>query len=146
MFEIQTSNAKTQRREGRKAASARFSFTTFAPSRLCVELFLASALAAASAQAEPGSASAGEAMWTRPFSVDGENRSCADCHTADLTAAGRHVRTRKTIEPMAPSVNPQRLSDPKKVEKWFKRNCRWTLGRECNDQEKGDFLAYIRSR
>ncbi|MEA3244387.1 MAG: DUF1924 domain-containing protein, partial [Pseudomonadota bacterium] len=33
--------------------------------------------------------------------------------------------------------------DGKKIEKWFKRNCKWTLGRECTAQEKADFLAYI---
>ena len=104
------------------------------------------ALTATTTQAEPYSATAGEAMWTQTFSVKGQQRSCADCHTADLAAEGRHVRTRKPIEPMAPSVNSKRLSDPKKVAKWFKRNCKWTLGRECNDQEKGDFLAYIRAR
>ena len=104
------------------------------------------ALAAAGTQAEPFSAAAGEAMWTQSFSVKGQPRSCADCHTADLATEGRHVRTRKRIDPMAPSVNPTRLTNPKKVAKWFKRNCKWTLGRECSDQEKGDFLAYIRAR
>ncbi|TBR21868.1 MAG: DUF1924 domain-containing protein, partial [Candidatus Nitrosotenuis sp.] len=33
--------------------------------------------------------------------------------------------------------------DPKFVEKWFKRNCKETLERECTPQEKGDFLAYL---
>jgi hypothetical protein len=47
---------------------------------------------------------------------------------------------------MAKSVNPQRLTDPGKAEKWFGRNCRWTLGRDCTPQEKGDFVALIRSR
>ena len=42
---------------------------------------------------------------------------------------------------MAVSVNPKRLSDPAKVEKWFGRNCRWTLGRDCTPQEKADFVA-----
>jgi hypothetical protein len=47
---------------------------------------------------------------------------------------------------MALSVNPKRLADPTKVERWFGRNCRWTLGRECSPKEKGDFLRLIRSR
>ena len=104
------------------------------------------ALAVGTAQAEPYSAAAGEAMWSQAFTVKGQSRSCADCHTADPANEGRHARTRKPIEPLAPSVVPTRLGDPKKVAKWFKRNCKWTLGRECSGQEKGDFLAYIRSR
>ncbi len=47
---------------------------------------------------------------------------------------------------MAVSVNATRLSDPKKVEKWFLRNCKWTFGRECTPQEKGDFIDYMTSR
>ena len=33
--------------------------------------------------------------------------------------------------------------DPKKVEKWFKRNCQWVPGRECTPKEKGDFITYM---
>jgi len=73
-------------------------------------------------------------------------RSCASCHTADLAGPGRHVKTGKPIDPMAPSVNPARLRDPEKVEKWLLRNCRWTLGRECTRGEKADFIDYIKSR
>lgn len=89
----------------------------------------------------------GRQMWQKTFSSDGKfkQRSCASCHSNDLTRAGEHVKTGKAIEPLAPSVNPQRLSDDRKVEKWFLRNCKWTLGRECSVQEKADFLAYIES-
>jgi len=73
-------------------------------------------------------------------------RSCTSCHTADLTRPGRHLKTGKPIDPMAPSVNPARLRDPEKVEKWLLRNCRWTLGRECTVAEKADFIDYIKSR
>lgn len=95
-----------------------------------------------------GDAARGEAAWTashRPPGAPGP-RSCASCHTADLTRAGKHATTGKPIEPMAVSVSPGRLADPAKVEKWLGRNCRWTLGRECTTGEKADFLAYIRSR
>ena len=67
-------------------------------------------------------------------------------HSADLTSTGKHVRTGKKIKPLAPSVNPKRLTDTKKIEKWFKRNCKWTLGRECTPQEKGNVLAFIKSK
>jgi hypothetical protein len=47
---------------------------------------------------------------------------------------------------MAPSVNSERLTDPKFIEKWFRRNCIQTLGRECTPQEKGDVLTYLRAQ
>jgi hypothetical protein len=100
------------------------------------------------AGAGPFSPDAGGSAWTQehqsPSGVD--TRSCASCHGTDLTQAGRHVKTGKPIEPMALSVNPTRLADPKKVEKWFRRNCRWTLGRECTPQEKGDFIQFMSSQ
>ena len=91
---------------------------------------------------------AGEQLWERK-AIDpktGEARRCALCHTADLKKKGKHASTGKVIEPMAPSVNPERLSDRKKIEKWLARNCKWTLGRECTPQEKGDVLTMLRSR
>ena len=95
---------------------------------------------AATADAERG-----KRMWEETFKRSGEfpQRSCASCHTKDLTSAGKHVKTNKEIKPMTPSANPKRLTDGKKIEKWFKRNCKWTLGRECTAREKADFLAYI---
>ena len=91
---------------------------------------------------------AGQSAWVakHPTGDGSAPRSCASCHGADLTRAGRHLRTGKPIEPLALSVNPSRLSDPPKVEKWLRRNCRWTLGRECTPQEKGDFVLFIRNQ
>lgn len=87
----------------------------------------------------------GRFLWQKTYQGNGEfaERSCASCHTEKLTAPGKHIKTGKLIEPMAPSVNPQRLTDQKKIEKWFKRNCKWTMGRECTAQEKADLLLYI---
>jgi hypothetical protein len=95
--------------------------------------------------AATGDAGRGKRMWGETFSRDGElpERSCSSCHTLDLTSIGKHIKTNKEIKPMTPSANPKRLTDGKKIEKWFKRNCKWTLGRECTAQEKADFLAYI---
>lgn len=91
---------------------------------------------------------AGERLWERRFinPKTGEVRRCALCHTTDLRKMGKHATTGKVIEPMAPSVNPERLSDEKKIKKWLARNCKWTIGRECTPQEKGDVLTMIRSR
>lgn len=95
--------------------------------------------------AGPFDAERGKAMWTRPFThaKADKSRSCSSCHTDDPRAVGRHARTGKAIEPLAPSVNHQRLTEVRKIEKWFLRNCKWTIGRECSAQEKGDFLSYL---
>jgi len=84
----------------------------------------------------------GKQLWQKTFTKNGK-RSCAACHTKDLTRYGKHVKTGKVIKPMSPSFNSERLTDSKKVNKWFKRNCKWTLGRECSAQEKANLLIYI---
>lgn len=104
--------------------------------------------AAAGPAAAAGDAAAGAAAWVQkhPQPDGAPARSCASCHNEDLTQPGRHAGTGKPIEPLAPSVRPERLTDSAKVEKWLRRNCRWTLGRECTAAEKADFLAYIRTQ
>lgn len=98
--------------------------------------------------AGPFSRQAGERFWLSVHAAKdkGPGRSCADCHGSDLKQSGKHVRTGKPIRPMAPAVNAERLTDQKKMEKWFKRNCKWTLGRECTPQEKGDVLLFIQGQ
>lgn len=100
------------------------------------------------AGAGPFEAAAGAARWVQEFQPEdgGPARACSTCHGTDLTRPGEHVRTGKPIEPLAVSANPERLQDIKHVEKWLLRNCRWTLGRECTAQEKGDFVRFIGSR
>ncbi len=90
---------------------------------------------------------AGEKLWHQPFkdAKTGKMRNCTNCHTDNLRNPGKHARTGKRIEPLAPSVNAKRLVDVKKVNKWFRRNCKWTLGRECTAQEKGNVLRYLQS-
>lgn len=91
---------------------------------------------------------AGEKLWERGVldPRSGETRRCSTCHTADLKRTGKHAQTGKAIKPLAPSVNPERLTDKAHVEKWLSRNCKWTYSRECTPQEKGDALAFIKSR
>ena len=69
--------------------------------------------------------------------------SCTSCHTNNPTQIGE-TRAGKPIEPMAVSVNPERYQSLKKAEKWFRRNCRSVLGRECTPAEKGDFLSFMK--
>jgi len=102
---------------------------------------LAAYQAAGSGPADPAR---GARLWQQPFpSADGASRRCSDCHGSDLRQPGRHAKTGKAIEPLAPSVSAESLTDPAKIEKWFRRNCSWTLGRECTPQEKADLLSYI---
>ncbi len=94
------------------------------------------------------STEAGVAMWNKPFKSpgQGQDRSCSTCHQGNLSLRGKHVITGKPIDPMAVSVNPKRLTDNRFIEKWFTRNCKWTIGRECTPQEKGNFLMFIKGR
>ncbi|ROR34643.1 DUF1924 domain-containing protein [Inmirania thermothiophila] len=94
--------------------------------------------------AGPFSAERGAALWRRTFpGPDGRPRACTSCHGDDLTRPGRHVRTGERIDPMAPSANPERLTDAGKIGKWLHRNCRWVLGRVCTAREKGDLVTFL---
>jgi len=86
----------------------------------------------------------GDALWHKKNTgEDGKERDCTVCHGDDLKKPGKHIKTGKVIDPMAPSVNKDRYTDLEKVEKWFTRNCKWTYGRECTNQEKVDLLKYL---
>ncbi|MCA1898433.1 DUF1924 domain-containing protein [Shewanella putrefaciens] len=89
--------------------------------------------------AGPFTATAGQKLWLQ----DMDGRSCASCHTAKVTDMGMHQNTRKPINPMAPSITADRLTDSAKIEKWFTRNCNWTFKRDCTPQEKGDALLWL---
>jgi hypothetical protein len=95
-----------------------------------------------SAGAAAFSEARGLALWQTQST---EGRTCATCHGQDLRQAGKHKTTQKPIGPMVRSANATRYTDAAKVEKWFLRNCKWTWGRECSAQEKGDLLQYLRS-
>ena len=90
----------------------------------------------------------GQQLWSKkitgkaPFT----ERSCQTCHNSDLKQSGQHIRTQKIIKPLAPSVNKESLTKVKKVKKWLKRNCKWTLGRECSNEEKSSLLLFIKQQ
>jgi len=75
----------------------------------------------------------------------GTDWSCATCHTDNPLAGGRHARTGRSIAPLAPAANPERLTDTATIEKWFRRNCNDVLGRACTPAEKGDVIAWLTS-
>jgi uncharacterized membrane protein len=73
----------------------------------------------------------------------GQEWQCTSCHGKSPTVGGRHASTDKAIEPLAPAANAKRFTDSAKVEKWFRRNCKDVLARECTAAEKADVLAWL---
>jgi len=87
-----------------------------------------------------GDAARGRAFFT---SRHGAEWSCASCHGDPPLVAGKHQSTGKTIDPLAPAANPAAFTDAAHVDKWFRRNCKDVLARECDAREKADVLAYL---
>ena len=105
--------------------------------------------AAAAKQIDPSftgfSVERGSKLWNSTHTEGNiDTPSCTTCHTKDATAQGM-TRALKPISPMAVSKTPDRFTDPEKVEKWFLRNCKTVLGRECTPIEKGDVISYLSS-
>lgn len=73
----------------------------------------------------------------------GQQWACASCHGAPPVKQGEHAATGKPIAPLAPGFNPERFTDAAKAEKWFRRNCKDVVGRECTATEKADVLAWL---
>ncbi|MGQ0579580.1 MAG: DUF1924 domain-containing protein [Betaproteobacteria bacterium] len=91
--------------------------------------------------------------------------SCASCHLPDpreliiahqskILCRACHVindeehpnpkkaKVRK-IQPLAPSANMKRLTDPQTVEDFLRVNCTLVFKRECTAKEKGDVLVWL---
>jgi mono/diheme cytochrome c family protein len=71
--------------------------------------------------------------------------SCATCHGAVPTKAGKDAATEKPIGALAPAFNPARFTDKAKVENLFRLNCKDVVGRECTAAEKADVLSWLLS-
>ena len=95
---------------------------------------------------QQGASQADTAKGKQLWYASNNERSCSSCHGAKPGDVGKHAKTRKSIEPMALSINPDRYQDGKKIEKWFLRNCKWTFGRTCTAQEKADILTWLVSQ
>jgi len=94
--------------------------------------------------ASKANAEKGKKDWAKEVKgEDGDMMSCSTCHGKDFSKSGEHHKTKKVIEPMSARVNAERYTDEKKIEKWFKRNCKDAWGRECTAQEKTDFLTFL---
>jgi len=128
------------------AIAAATAATSFAAGNLNPEMSALMDSYRAEAGVASFSAEAGRKLFysTRMHSRKNEMRGCTTCHTKDPSAMGK-TRVGKPIKPISPAANPERLTDPKKVKKWFRRNCKWVLERECTPKEKGDFITYMMS-
>lgn len=121
-------------------------FLGFATAHAATPSELLSGYRAEAAKQAPGfqpSAQRGAEFYARQFNVSAKMPACTSCHTGKPSQSGRHAVTDKAIKPLAPSANAERFSDPAKVEKWFGRNCKEVVGRECTAAEKADFIAYL---
>ncbi len=106
----------------------------------------ASANLLADYRAASGNAAAAAVRGQQLFTTaHGREWSCASCHGALPTQAGKHAGTGKPIAPLAPAFNPERFTDATKSEKWFRRNCNDVMGRECTAAEKADVLTWLLS-
>jgi len=85
----------------------------------------------------------GGEFFARKFGVSEKMPACIACHTENPAQAGHHAVTGKEIKPLAPVANADRFSDAAKVEKWFRRNCKEVVGRECTPAEKADVIQYL---
>ena len=127
----------------------RTSLTVLAAASLLLALASGTALAATPAEllagytaqaGAPAQAARGQAFFN---SKHGKDWTCASCHGAVPTQAGKHASTGKPITALAPAFNPERFSDPAKVEKWFRRNCNDVADRACTPAEKADVMAWL---
>ncbi|MBK1680769.1 hypothetical protein CKO20_10365 [Rhodocyclus tenuis] len=101
---------------------------------------------AEAAQATPGfspSAERGRQFYLQRHAVTDRQQGCFSCHTDNPLAPGQHVTTSKSIEPLAPVAGSERFTRAAKSEKWFRRNCKEVIGRECSAGEKADLLHFL---
>jgi len=114
-------------------ASACMAATTSAAAQL--ERFAAEA-------GRPGNIESGQRFFVQKH---GKEWACASCHGEMPVRDGRHAVTGKVLDPLAPAFNPKSMTDAARVDKWFRRNCKDVLGRECSAAEKADVLAWLGS-
>jgi hypothetical protein len=92
------------------------------------------------AAGQAGQAARGHLFFTKQH---GGEWSCVSCHGQPPTKSSQHASTGKSLAPLAPAFHAERFTDSAKVDKWFKRNCKDVLSRECTAIEKADVLAYL---
>jgi len=102
---------------------------------------------------EPASAERGKALYYKNWAAeraagtgDPETPSCTACHSDNPKNQTKHAKTGKIKDPIAVSATPNRFTDQRTVDKWFRRNCNGVVGRECTAQEKVDFLTWMNTQ
>jgi len=90
--------------------------------------------------AQAGNADNGQRFFNQRH---GGEWSCSSCHGNPPVNPGKHASTGKSIKPLAPAFNAKVFTKTDKVDKWFLRNCKDVLNRECSAIEKADVLAYL---
>lgn len=90
-------------------------------------------------------AEAGRQIYLQRRTWQSHDYTCSGCHTEDPRKDGKHIDTKKPIKPLAPSANPERFTDIKKIEKNFEEHCKDLYERDCRAHEKGNFIAYLMS-
>lgn len=89
-------------------------------------------------------AARGEALYRATVpGKDPRISGCTSCHTDNPRQPGQNAKTGRGIDPVAVSVNPDRFTDPDRVEKQFSRDCKTVLNRACTAQEKGDYITFL---
>ena len=94
---------------------------------------------------QPFSAEAGKQFYLKKQDWQGLDVTCSLCHTDDPRKIGKHSDTKKPVQPLAPSANPKRFTDAKKVEKNFVEHCHDLFDRDCYGYEKGNYIAFMMS-
>ena len=98
------------------------------------------------AKTQPGftpSVERGRNFYLEQRKVTDRMTNCAVCHGDDPKQPGTHIVTGKTIEALAPTGGSKRFTDQAKSDKWFGRNCKEVIGRECTPAEKADMLRFL---
>jgi len=89
----------------------------------------------------------GEEIFTsKHIGKKGQEISCTSCHNLDLRQEGKNVFTNKSIKPLSPTANKERLTSVKEVEKWLRRNFKDVYLKEGDAIQKGDVLYYINTK
>ena len=98
------------------------------------------------AKTQPGftpSVERGRHFYLEQRKVTEQMVNCAVCHGDDPRQPGKHIVTGKTIDALAPINGSKRFTDQAKSDKWFSRNCKEVVGRECTPAEKADMLRFL---
>lgn len=94
---------------------------------------------------KPFTAEAGRKFYLVRRTWQSGDFTCSGCHTEDPRKEGWHIQAKVPIKPLAPSANPERFTDARKVEANFTAHCMDLHERDCRANEKGSFIAYLMS-